>query len=120
MEAFEKQVGHKVDFWDMYHYLDSAFCEKYAGRKILPVLEDNTEHRKTYDFIFMFDMINKLFSQEAQLRATSTGFFNRTMHDFKRIEKNTAGVQWVLYSAHDTTIGNFISRLNMTNVDCLY
>lgn len=42
------------------------------------------------------------------------------MHDFKRIEKDTSGVQWVFYSAHDTTIANYLSRLNMTNADCLF
>ena len=29
-------------------------------------------------------------------------------------------VQWVIYSAHDTTVGNMLAAMNMTNVDCIF
>jgi hypothetical protein len=31
-----------------------------------------------------------------------------------------SGVQMALYSAHDTTVANFMAALNLTNVDCIY
>ena len=34
--------------------------------------------------------------------------------------KDQGGVQWAFYSAHDTTVGNFLARLNLTNVNCIY
>ena len=61
-----------------------------------------------------------MFYTKKQLAATSTGYFNQTTLDFRRIEQSHEGVQWAFYSAHDTTLGNFLARLNLTNVDCLY
>jgi hypothetical protein len=70
--------------------------------------------------MFVLDMYMKLYYQEQQLTSTSTGYFNETYYHFKRITKDTSGVQWAFYSAHDTTVGNFLARMNLTNVDCIY
>ena len=29
-------------------------------------------------------------------------------------------VQWIVYSAHDTTIMNILAAMNLTNVACIY
>lgn len=29
-------------------------------------------------------------------------------------------VQWVIYSAHDTTVSNMLAAMNLTNVACIY
>lgn len=42
------------------------------------------------------------------------------MNHFRRVINNQDGVQWAFYSAHDTTVGNFLAALNLTNVDCIY
>jgi hypothetical protein len=36
------------------------------------------------------------------------------------VTADQSGVQWAFYSAHDTTVGNFLARLNLTNVACIY
>ena len=61
-----------------------------------------------------------MFYTETQLRATSTGYFNETVNQFKRVTASQDGVQWAFYSAHDTTVMNFITRLGLTSVDCIY
>lgn len=61
-----------------------------------------------------------LFNQEKQLAVTATGYFNETYNHFKRVTADQSGVQWAFYSAHDTTVANFIARLNLTNPSCLY
>lgn len=38
----------------------------------------------------------------------------------KKAIKHRDDVQWVVYSAHDTTVGNMLAALNMTNVACIY
>jgi|688.fasta_scaffold2051663_1 hypothetical protein len=38
----------------------------------------------------------------------------------KNIIKNIDNPQWIIYSAHDTTVGNMIAALNLTNVECIY
>ena len=61
-----------------------------------------------------------MFYTETQLRATSTGYFNETVNQFKRVTASQDGVQWAFYSAHDTTVMNFIARLGLTSVDGIY
>ena len=34
--------------------------------------------------------------------------------------KEKRDIQWVIYSAHDTTVGNMLAAMNMTNVDCIF
>ena len=29
-------------------------------------------------------------------------------------------IQWVIYSAHDTTVANMLAAMNFTNVACMY
>lgn len=38
----------------------------------------------------------------------------------KNIIANPDAPQWIIYSAHDTTIGNMLAAMNMTNVECIY
>ena len=61
-----------------------------------------------------------LFSNPKQIKATATGFFNQTVNNMKSIIKDIRGVQWNIYSAHDTTVGNMLAALNLTNIDCIY
>ena len=62
----------------------------------------------------------KLFNTRQQIRATATGYFNATINNIKSAISNPDGVQFVIYSAHDTTIMNFLVALNLTNVECVY
>ena len=61
-----------------------------------------------------------LFYQEKQAAVTSTGYFNETYNHFKRVTKDQSGVQWAFYSAHDSTIVNYLARLNLSNAHCIY
>jgi hypothetical protein len=65
-------------------------------------------------------MYINLFFTEEQLKITATGYFNATVNHFKRVVANQEGVQWALYSAHDTTVGNYLARLGLTSVKCIY
>jgi hypothetical protein len=60
-----------------------------------------------------------LFYNELQIRTTSSGFFEATIANIDRAIKKR-DVQWVIYSAHDTTVGNMLAAMNMTNTACIY
>jgi hypothetical protein len=47
------------------------------------------------------------------------GFFEATLYNINRA-LTKKDVQWVVYSAHDTTVGNMLAAMNMTNVACIY
>lgn len=61
-----------------------------------------------------------LFYTKQQIRTTATPFFNATVNNIRNIIDNPDGVQWVIYSAHDTTVGNMLAALNFTNPECIY
>lgn len=61
-----------------------------------------------------------MFYSEKQKRAVTTGYFNTTVNNFKKVTKDQNGVQWAFYSAHDTTVMAFLSRLGLTSVNCIY
>ena len=60
-----------------------------------------------------------LFFTNQQRRVTSSGFFKHTIKNIKHYKK-FRDVQWVIYSAHDTTVGNMLAAMNMTNAECVY
>jgi hypothetical protein len=61
-----------------------------------------------------------MFYTEQQVATIATGYFNETYHHFKRVTVDQSGVQLALYAAHDNTIGNFLARLNLTSIACIY
>lgn len=93
---------------------------RYDGRTIKSIWTDNTEVKRGLDVIYVMDLYMKMFNTEQQLATTATGYFNETYHNFKRVTADQSGVQWAFYSAHDTTVGNFMARLNLTNPKCIF
>jgi len=92
----------------------------YLGKEPLPIFRENSEYRVELDKIFAIEAYTKLFYAEDQLRATATGFFNATVNNFKNIINDKSGAQWVFYSAHDTSVMNFLSRLGLASAECIY
>jgi hypothetical protein len=113
----------KVDltFWDVSHYYDNAHCMKYQRQAgILPVFTENSDNSRALDAIYRLEVYLNLFFTEEQLSMTATGYFNETVNHFKRVTASQEGVQWAFYSAHDTTVANYLARLGLTSVKCIY
>ena len=60
-----------------------------------------------------------MFYAPQQLKTSSSRFFEATVSNIKNAITNR-DVQWVIYSAHDTTVSNILAAMNMTNVGCIY
>ena len=71
-------------------------------------------------YVRTLEMYITLYSTPKQISATSTGFFNETVHNMRKKIADKDEVSWNIYSAHDTTVGNMLAALNLTNVDCIY
>ena len=117
---FNQEVGTNFDFFDMYRVLDNAECMKHQNQDILPILKEEGETGRAFQAIKVIEGYAKLFYNEEQLRATATGFFNHTVSNIKAVTRDKTGVQWVFYSAHDTTVMNMLSRMNMASARCVY
>lgn len=88
-------------------------------RETLPVFLD-PKYKRDLEYIYMLDLFINLFYTETQIRTTANGFFEATLRNINNAIKNRNGTQWVIYSAHDTTVGNMLAALNLTNVACIY
>lgn len=59
------------------------------------------------------------YSQE-QIRATSTTFFEETISNIKLAIESKENPQWVIYSAHDVTLGMILAALDLWNAQCIF
>lgn len=117
-----KAVGDNLTFYDIYKYYDNAECMTHLdmSEKVLEVFKRNTRTLTDIKTIYTLDGYIKFFYNEKQKRAITTGYFNATVNNFKTVTKDQSGVQWAFYSAHDTTVMAFLSRLGLTSVNCIY
>lgn len=104
----------------LFRYYDNYISLLYDGRRVDSIWTTPGPTKDALEVLFALDFNIKYYYTEQQLSATTTGYFNETYHHFKRIQTDQSGVQWAFYSAHDTTIGSLIARLNLTNVPCIY
>ena len=93
---------------------------RYEGRDVNPVWTKDYETKRALDAIDAMDILIKYFYTEEQLATTATGYFNETANNFNQVVKDQTGVQWAIYSAHDTTIANYLARLNLTSPSCIF
>ena len=84
----------------------------------LDIFEDQ-RYSRALEYIYTLDLYINLFYTDMQRKTTASGFFKNTIANIKRA-KELRDVQWVIYSAHDTTVGNMLAAMNMTNVDCIF
>jgi hypothetical protein len=78
------------------------------------IISNNTAYIRT------LDMYITLYSNQRQIKATATGFMNETVNNIKKAIQSKDGVQWNIYSAHDTTVGNVLAALNFANYECVF
>ena len=90
------------------------------GRPTLPIFSD-PKYARDLAYMYVLDMYINLYYNEnpLQVRTTANGFFQATLANIDNAIKNR-DTQWVIYSAHDTTVGNMLAAMNMTSVACIY
>lgn len=56
-----------------------------------------------------------------QVRVQANDIIAATIANMKRVQKEYyKSPQWIIYSAHDLTIGAILSITNLWNLDCVY
>lgn len=120
-DAVSKALNSTIPMEDLYKYIDNSICMTYMNQPgVKDVFTKAGETKRALDALYTLDLITKLFYTERQISSTATGFFDATAHNFRRIITNRNAEQLVIYSAHDTTIMNFLVAMNLTNAECVY
>lgn len=88
------------------------------GKPSLPIFTD-PKYARDLAYIYTLDLYINLFYSDIQIRTTASGFFEATLANINRVISKR-DVQWVIYSAHDTTVANMLAAMNMTNAACIY
>lgn len=112
--------GTSLTFLKVYEFHDNAQCMIHMGKEVLPVFTKGNPAKADLDTISTIANYVAWFYGENQLRAITTGYFNETVNNFKKVTSSKEGVQWAFYSAHDTTVMAFISRMGLASAKCVY
>ena len=120
MNELSRVLNRTVSVEDAVKFYDNFKTTLYLGRPTLPIFSD-PKYARDLTYLYVFDLyVNLYYSPNSiQVRTTSSGFFEATLANIERAVKKR-DVQWVIYSAHDTTVGNMLAAMNMTNVECIY
>ena len=118
--ALGQALKKNVTFFDIERYYDSAICLIYLSKTPLHVFTAGDDVALALEKMYTLLANMRFFYNEQQLRATATGYFNETVNHFKRVTKNQDGVQWSFYSAHDVTLQNYLARMGLSSVNCIY
>lgn len=120
MAELNKALGINIGFFDVFKFYDNAVCMRYSGLPINEIWTKDTPVKRALDAIYKLDTYIKFYYHEEQIATTATGYFNETYFNFKKVSADQSGVQFALYSAHDTTVANYLARLNLTNPKCIF
>lgn len=70
--------------------------------------------------MYVLDLYVNLFFTELQINATATPFLNQTIQNMRNIVRDKNRERLIIYSAHDTTVGNILAALRLTSAQCVW
>lgn len=70
--------------------------------------------------MYVFDLYANLFLTDLQINTTVTPFLNHTVNNMRNIMKDPTREKLIIYSAHDTTVGNVLAGLRLTSANCVW
>lgn len=114
--TFEKDPKQDFlsDYWTTYKYMDSFIADRVNGETMKPLTDlgiDLDDFQKyALDFLWL-DYLGTNFNNYYLARVSMTHTMRDILRYMENIKNNTEGVyykpKFVMYSAHDTTIGAF-------------
>eukprot|EP00828_Plagiopyla_frontata_P029284 TRINITY_DN3788_c0_g1_i3.p1 TRINITY_DN3788_c0_g1~~TRINITY_DN3788_c0_g1_i3.p1 ORF type:complete len:292 (-),score=42.96 TRINITY_DN3788_c0_g1_i3:95-970(-) len=105
-------------FFGAYAIMDVFQDDIYYNLPIPPNIPDQLW--KNLTFAYQMDMYIELYGSPKQKQLVSTPFYQELIAIFKQNIEGTSTTKWHMYSAHDTTIGQFLTALNLTTYNCIY
>ena len=116
MIKFEKEPKEDFlsDYWTTYKYMDAFIANRVNGESMKPLtdLDINLDEFEKYALEFLWlDYLGTNFNNYYLARVSMTHTMKEVLRYMENIKNNTEGVyykpKFVMYSAHDTTIGAF-------------
>ena len=113
---FEKEPKEDFlsDYWTTYKYMDAFIANRVNGESMKPLtdLDINLDEFEKYALEFLWlDYLGTNFNNYYLARVSMTHTMKEVLRYMENIKNNTEGVyykpKFVMYSAHDTTIGAF-------------
>lgn len=70
--------------------------------------------------MYVFDLYANLFLTDLQINTTITPFLNHTINNMRSIMRDSTRERLIIYSAHDTTVGNVLAGLRLASAECVW
>lgn len=94
---------------------------QYFGKPVPDIFSQPSETKRALESLYALSSFVKFYGGEKQIRASANDLINKTISNMQKAIKNLElSEQWVIYSAHDITIGIVLGVMNMWNADCIY
>ncbi|CAD8200173.1 unnamed protein product [Paramecium pentaurelia] len=120
-DEFNKELNlqgeQKVnDIIELSHWRDTFICNRYNGDPLPPNLKPHTLQQ--LDNIANLAQSLERFQTQDQVKIQSTPYFQRLIEHFDSALNGSQYFKYFASSAHDTTLGCFLSALNLTSAQC--
>jgi hypothetical protein len=91
------------------------------GKPVPDIFSQPSETKRALESLYTLNSFVKFYGGEKQIRASANDLINKTITNMQKAMKNIElSEQWVVYSAHDITIGIILGVLNLWDADCIY
>lgn len=109
-----------INSGNFYQYYDNLICMQYLGKQVPSLILEPSENKRALDSLYSLNTNVVFYFTDEQTRASATGFFGETVRNIKNSLNNSDAPQWVIYSAHDVTVGQMLAAMKMWNAECIY
>jgi len=121
MSELSLALGKKVTPSNFNAFYDSLESMRYRGKEVPPIFIDESPTSKLIHLYYSLRQSIIFYGNEDQLRASASDIIGETIANMKSIiSGNATARKWVLYSAHDITLGYVMNALGLSNPDCIY
>ena len=96
--------------------INDVFLNDIFANKPLPNLPEETFKNMTY--IYTMNLFYTYFGSSNQRKFIATPLFKEILNHFESKIQNKTTKKWVMYSAHDSTLGYVYSGLNISSYEC--
>ena len=97
--------------------INDVFLNDIFANKPLPDLSEGFFRNMTY--IYTMNLFYTYFGSQNQRKFIATPLFKEILGYFDSKINNKNNKKWIMYSAHDSTLGYVYSGFNVTNWECL-
>lgn len=107
----------KIDLNTLAEINDVLLNAEFANRKFPEMTE---ELKRNLQFIYAFNLYYSYLGSNLQKKISNTYMIEDILNNFEKKIKNLTKKKWIMYSAHDASLGSLLTLFNLSSYECVY